>query len=332
MNKATSRGMFLGDLFVISIAAILLIFRSSYEPKLIFDVSVAVFPFLVFWILLAQIGGAYNLHLPMREFMKINVLLWFTSVSLSQITRFNLKYVISSEHLAIQWIVIEAIGISILFIVWKYISYFIFKILSRPDNRTAKRATWLLIIAFVIIGILSLLPFVHSILRYSEHIYSVEHSPFTEAALVLGAGLWSDGEPSSVMIDRVQAAAELFRRKKIQYIVLSGESQETEVMLHLAESLGLDTSILLLDYSGESTLDSCINMIHNFGFTNVTVISQKYHLYRALYFCDSVGIRSVGVISESRTYLPETIMHRYLREVFATAVGFIKVQSIRMKQ
>ncbi len=63
----------------------------------------------------------------------------------------------------------------------------------------AKRVTWSLVLAIFIVGILSLVPFAYSVLRYSEHIYSVENSPTAEAALVLGAGVWSDGTPSTVM-------------------------------------------------------------------------------------------------------------------------------------
>ena len=75
--------MFLGDLVVITISALLLIFRSSYEPKLLFDISVAIVPFLLMWVVLAWVGNAYDLSLSMREFMKRNILLWFTSISLA---------------------------------------------------------------------------------------------------------------------------------------------------------------------------------------------------------------------------------------------------------
>jgi vancomycin permeability regulator SanA len=119
---------------------------------------------------------------------------------------------------------------------------------------------------------------------------------------------------------------------KIRSIVLSGGHQEVEAMLQLAETFGLDRNRLVLDISGESTLDSCMHMIHDHGFSNVAVISQRFHLFRALYLCDSMGIQSIGILSDLETPLPETLMHRYLREVFATAAGFIQIQALRVQQ
>ena len=324
--------MFLGDLVVITISALLLIFRSSYEPKLTFDLSIAVIPFLFSWIVLARIGDAYDLRLSMREFMKRNILLWFASLPLAQLSRFVIKYIISSTILTAPGIALEAIGISILFIVWKYGSYFLYMVSSNPEKQMAKRVVWAFVLGLFVVGAVSLFPFAYSVLRYSGDIYSVENSPTAEAALVLGAGVWFDGTPSAVMVERVQAASDLYKMGKIRSIVLSGGHQEVEAMLQLAETLGLDRNRLVLDISGESTLDSCMYMIHDHDFSNVAVISQRFHLFRALYLCDSMGIQSIGILSDLETPLPETLMHRYLREVFATAAGFIQIQALRVQQ
>jgi SanA protein len=329
---SASRGMLLGDLVLITISALLLVFRSSYEPKLLFDVSIAVFPFLIMWIVLAQIGHAYDLSLPVRKFMKRNILLWFASVFIAQIFRFVTKYFISKSISTAIGMAIEAIGISTLFILWKYSSYLLYKVLSNPEKQKARRVIWSIMLATFIMGLLSLLPFVYSVFRYSKSIYSVERAPTAEAALVLGAGVWSDGTPSTVMVDRVQTARDLYEKGKIRYIVLSGSKQETDAMLQLAETFGLDSNSLVLDISGESTLDSCLHTIHDHNYSNVAVISQKFHLFRALYLCDSLGIQSIGIRSDLEAPLPEILMRRYLREVFATAAGFIQIQAIRVSQ
>ena len=332
MNKTASRIMFLGDVVVITISALLLSFRSSYEPSLFFDISVAVIPFALMWIFLARIGAAYDLSLPMREFMKRSMLLWFASISIAQISRFVIMYLVSSSILAAPGIAFEAIGISILFIFCKYGSYFLYKLSSHPEKQIAKRVVLTFVLGLFVVGAVSLFPFAYSVLRYSEHIYSVENAPTAEAALVLGAGVWFDGTPSAVMVERVQAASDLYKMGKIRSIVLSGGHQEVEAMLQLAETFGLDRNRLVLDISGESTLDSCMHMIRDHGFSNVAVISQRFHLFRALYLCDSMGIQSIGILSDLETRLPETLMHRYLREVFATAAGFIQIQALRVQQ
>jgi SanA protein len=331
MNKAVSRALFICDLVVITISSLLLIFRSSYEPKLIFDVAIAVIPFLLMWIVLAQIGDAYDLSLPVREFMKRNLLLWFASISIAQIIRFIFKYLVSKSISTAIGIAIEAIGISILFLLWKWGSYLLYKVSSNPEKQMAKRVIWSLVLVILGVGVLSVFPFAYSVFRYSEHIYSVENSPTAEAALVLGSGVWSDGTPSTVMVERVRVAGDLYMNGKIRHVVLSGSERETEAMLQLAETFGLDRSSLELDISGESTLDSCFNMIQDHGFSNVAVISQKFHLFRALYLCDSMGIQSIGILSDLETPLPEIVIRRYIREVFATAVGFFEIMAMRVQ-
>jgi vancomycin permeability regulator SanA len=332
MNKSASRAMFLGDLFIITISALLLVFRSSYDPKLIFDVSIAVFPFLLIWIILAQLGDAYDLSLPLRDFMKRNMLLWFASISIAQIFRFVFKYLVSKSISTAIGLAIEAIGISIVFFLWKCVSMFLYKVSSNPEKQMAKRVIWSLVLVILFVGVASLFPFSYAVFKYSGNVYSVENSPSAEAALVLGAGVWFDGTPSAIMVERVQAASDLYKMGKIRFIVLSGGHHEVEAMLQLAETFGLDSNRLVLDISGESTLDSCMNMIHDHGFSNVAVISQRFHLFRALYLCDSMGIQSIGILSDLETPLPETLMRRYLREVFATTVGFIQIQALRLKQ
>lgn len=331
MNRIASRIMLLGDLIAIAISAFLLAFRSSFEPNLLLDIFLAVFPFLLMWVIFAGIGNAYDLHISARKFIKRNIILWSASITLAQISRVVARFIVSSAISNALWLFIEAIGISSLVITWKLGSYFLYRISVDPEKRKISRAIWSILVVIFLLGMGSLLPFVYSAYNYSDHLYTAGNSPTVEAALVLGAGVWPDGTPSTAMVMRIRAAIQLHETDKVLYIVLSGSDQEVEAMRQLAETYGIGRSNLVLDGFGQSTLDSCINTIRDHGFSIVAVVSQRYHLYRALYLCNAVGIQSIGIIADNETKAPEVIMRRYLREVLATFAGFVQIQGTELR-
>jgi len=331
MNRAACLAMISGDLIILSISSLFLIFRSSYTPRLSFDLYIALAPYLLSWFALASAKNAYDLSLSKRDFFKRTILLWFASVSFAEALRFMLKYLVTSNILSISGIVIEIGGISFIYISWKFGSYAVYKISSQPENRNARRRLWISISAAAVIGLLAISPFIYSVIRYSKDIYSLEDAPYAVAALVPGAGVWSDGTPSITMIERVETATNLFRMGKISHIILSGSQYETKVMRQLVEASEINEDSLLLDTHGLSTLDSCINLFQDRAFSSVVVVTQKYHLFRALYLCNSIGIESIGVSAESQAQLPETILRRYIREIGATMVGFIETQARRVR-
>jgi vancomycin permeability regulator SanA len=331
MDRVACLAMILGDLIILTISSLFLIFRSSYTPWLSFDLSIAQAPYILSWFALASAKNAYDLNLSERDFFKRSILLWFASISFAEALRFILKYLVTSNVLSISGIVIEIVGMSFIFFSWKFGSYAVYKISSQPENRNARRILWVSFSAATVIGLLAISPFIYSVIRYSKDIYSPENAPYTAAALVPGAGVWPDGTPSITLIERVESATDLLRMGKISRVILSGSQKETTVMRQLAEASGIYKDSLLLDTHGFSTLDSCINLSQDRAFSSVVVVSQKYHLFRALYLCNSIGIESIGVSAESQAQLPETILRRYLREIGATMVGFIETQVMRVR-
>ncbi len=152
---------------------------------------------------------------------------------------------------------------------------------------------------------------------------TVAEVPERPVALVLGAGLWRDGSPTPVLRDRVATAADLYFAGKVQKLLLSGDNRfvdynEPEAMRRYALSLGVPDEALVLDYAGRRTYDSCYRAQAIFGVHQVIVVTQAFHLARAVYTCRTLGLDAVGVAADRRTYHRFPYLYWNLREILAT--------------
>ena len=159
---------------------------------------------------------------------------------------------------------------------------------------------------------------------------SVEAVAPQPAALVLGAGLWRDGSPTPVLRDRVATAADLYFAGKVRKLLLSGDNRfvdynEPEAMRQYALSLGVPDEALVLDYAGRRTYDSCYRAKAIFDLSQVVVVTQRFHLARAVYTCRALGLEVVGVPADRRAYRRGPYIYWNLREVLATARALLDV-------
>jgi len=172
---------------------------------------------------------------------------------------------------------------------------------------------------------------------YSRHrIYErPEEVPSRPAALILGAGLRADGSPTAVLADRVRAGAALYHLGKVELLLLSGDGRsspyynEPEAMRRLALRLGVPDAALRLDPEGMRTLDSCRRAREIFGMTQAVVVSQRFHLDRALWLCASAGIDAVGLAADRSTYGNRAIWWS-LREIPASLSALIEGLRLRL--
>ncbi len=161
--------------------------------------------------------------------------------------------------------------------------------------------------------------------RYEGRAYAVADVPPRSVALVFGAGLWADGSPTPVLADRVRTAAELYHAGKVRILLMSGDNSrsdynEPQAMLEYAVASGVPSDAVVLDYAGRRTYDSCYRARHIFGVNEAILVTQAFHLDRALYTANQLGIDAVGVPADKRPYL---YIRRYrLREVVATWVAW----------
>lgn len=146
-------------------------------------------------------------------------------------------------------------------------------------------------------------------LRYRGSIYTdPEAVPQRPVALVFGAGYWPDGTPSDILRDRVAAAVELYRAGRVRKLLLSGDNRfvhynEPARMRELALSQSVPDEDIVLDYAGRRTYDTCYRARHIFGLREVVVVTQRYHLPRALYTCRRLGLDAVGYVADRRPYI-----------------------------
>ena len=145
--------------------------------------------------------------------------------------------------------------------------------------------------------------------------------------MVFGAGLQRDGSATAVLFDRVATAAELYRDGKVSKLLLSGDNRflnynEPQAMYDVALQLGVPAEALVLDYAGRSTYDTCYRAHAIFGLSRAVLVTQAFHLPRALYLCDSLGMQTFGVVADLRPYQPRAVLFWNIREIFATAAAW----------
>jgi len=156
----------------------------------------------------------------------------------------------------------------------------------------------MLIICFIII--LSMLLFKFWIYFQNKTLVKeLKDLPALTYALVLGAGLESDGKPTDILSDRVLSAVRLIETGKVGKLVMSGSSKkdgydEAAAMENLAIQAGVEQEKILQDTQGISTLDSLINFSNRFQNENLVVVTQNFHLPRSLWLAGQLGLNCFG--------------------------------------
>jgi vancomycin permeability regulator SanA len=161
--------------------------------------------------------------------------------------------------------------------------------------------------------------------------HSAPGSLSAPVAIVFGAGLYRNGTPMPVLADRVATAVDLYQRGIVEKLLLSGDNRfpeynEPEAMRRLAVQLGVPDSALVLDYAGRRTYDTCYRARFVFGVKKAILVSQDFHLPRAVYLCDQMGIESIGVDADRRTYRMSSLVQWNLREGAASFFAILETQ------
>ena len=145
-------------------------------------------------------------------------------------------------------------------------------------------------------------------------------------AIVFGAGLWRNGTATPVLTDRVQLAATLFFTGKVEKLLMSGDNRfvdynEPAVMREVALTLGVPENAIVLDYAGRRTYDTCYRAKAIFGVTEAILVTQAFHLPRAIYECNQLGLDSTGVPADLRVYRLSSMIYWNTRELLATVAA-----------
>ncbi|MDP2813820.1 MAG: ElyC/SanA/YdcF family protein [Erysipelotrichaceae bacterium] len=150
----------------------------------------------------------------------------------------------------------------------------------------------------------------------------------SECILVLGAGVWQNNQPSPMLKDRLDRSVDLFEKGVAPYLVMSGDHgqknyDEVNVMKDYVKDAGIDSDLVYMDHAGFSTYESLYRLKYIFKAERVIIVTQKYHLYRALYIANALGLDAVGVSAQEINYSGQSV--RDLREVLARNKDFFSV-------
>lgn len=148
-----------------------------------------------------------------------------------------------------------------------------------------------------------------------------------DCILVLGAGVWEGNKPSPMLEDRLLKSIELYKAGIAPKIIMSGDHgtesyDEVNVMKKYAIDHGVPSEDIFMDHAGFSTYDSVYRAIHIFKAKKVLIVTQEYHLYRALYIANQLGLSADGVAAEKIAYSNQWI--RDLREVLTRDKDVVK--------
>jgi SanA protein len=159
------------------------------------------------------------------------------------------------------------------------------------------------------------------------------HMPSNPVGLVLGtSSRLSNGLPNPFFDNRMQTAAELYRLGKITHVIVSGDNRtkfynEPMEMKKALIKLGVPDSVITLDYAGLRTLDSVIRSKEIFGQDHITIITQPFHSYRALFICHYYHIDAVALVDKELRQEPSVKV--YVREYFARAKAILDLYVLK---
>jgi SanA protein len=167
---------------------------------------------------------------------------------------------------------------------------------------------------------------------YSHRIVPLQEAPKAPVALVFGAGLAPGGVPSAVLAQRLDAAIALWRAGKAEALLVSGDNSdrfhdETQAMRRYVLERGVPPRAVLGDASGLSTYDSCVRAHSVFGARRALLVTQRFHLTRALFIANSVGLDAWGVAAdEGRPTTRRYLVRETLSRVLALGMVLLRVE------
>ena len=196
-------------------------------------------------------------------------------------------------------------------------------------KRRIKRFFIILISAAVLLAAAVFVPNFIVIKKTESNIVTLEEATElsdVDCAVILGAGV-REGKPTPMLRDRLLVGIDLYKSGAAKKLIMSGDHGSTDydevnIMKSFAVDRGVPDEDIFMDHAGFSTYETIYRASEIFEADNIIIVSQKYHLYRALYIAEKLGIKAVGVSADLDTYRGQT--KRDLREILARDKDFFK--------
>ncbi|MGW0880604.1 SanA/YdcF family protein [Streptomyces sp. NPDC002671] len=191
--------------------------------------------------------------------------------------------------------------------------------IRRPRLPRTRRGQRRLVQAVMAVCVLALLPAAWLFLSTADRLRTTADAPRAEVAMVFGAGLWK-GEPSPYLAHRLDAAAQLYRAGRVEVVLVTGDNSrkdydEPDAMRAYLKKHGVPDRRIVSDYAGFDTWDSCVRAKKIFGVDRAVLISQDFHIRRAVALCEAAGVDSYGVGVQDKH--DATWYYGGTREIFA---------------
>ncbi|GLV81433.1 membrane protein [Streptomyces lavendulae subsp. lavendulae] len=147
--------------------------------------------------------------------------------------------------------------------------------------------------------VLALLPSTWTHVSAADRLRTTARAPAAEVAVVFGAGLWN-GRPTPYLANRLDAAVELYRAGKVKVVLVTGDNSrreydEPDAMRTYLTAHGVPDGRVVSDYAGFDTWDSCVRAREIFGVRRAVLVSQGFHIRRAVALCQAAGVDAYGV-------------------------------------
>lgn len=200
---------------------------------------------------------------------------------------------------------------------------------SNKMHKTIKRIIiGMIIVILIVLGVLASIN-LFMVATTSKKILTAQQAKELEnvdCILVLGAGIWGEN-PSPMLEDRLLQGIELYQDGVSQKIIMSGDHgsdnyDEVNVMKRFAIERNVKSEDIFMDHAGFSTYDSMYRAKDVFEAKKIVIVTQKYHMHRALYVAEQLGLEAYGVNSDPRAYTGQIM--RDVREVLARDKDWVK--------
>lgn len=180
---------------------------------------------------------------------------------------------------------------------------------------------WLFVAAALPVGVMNI--------YYQKKIYyDARQAPRSQAAIVLGASVLPDKNPSQILTSRIDSAITLYQGMKVGKILLSGHHTDPyydevgAMKKYILENSKIPKKEIMEDDFGLRTLDSIYRAKRVYGLEKVTVVTQRYHLPRTLFLANAAGLEAFGFAADKQGDIPIKL---YLREYMAQILAMIDV-------
>lgn len=204
------------------------------------------------------------------------------------------------------------------------------------EKTKSKKIRKLLLICVAVIGALAILGGVALLsvdayvrLSTQDRILTQEQAAQladVDCIVVLGCLVHDDGTPSHMLEDRLKRGVALYQQGAAPKLLMSGDHgtvsyDEVNAMKQYAVNAGVSSEDVFMDHAGFSTYETVYRAKAIFGADKIIIVSQQYHLYRALHVADALGIDAYGVSSDYRSYAGQAV--RDVREILARGKDFV---------